>query len=77
MPGPAAAGLAVATPLMRMAGCGPAIGMPVARAKPRRPPPPEVEEPPAMAMHAFYTCATPRPRPAGQGWRAVGPLRRG
>lgn len=37
------------------------------------------EEPPALFLHAFYTCATaaPAPVPMGAGWLAMGPVRRG
>lgn len=57
--------------------------------KPSRPtaptptPTPELEvaeeDPPAILMHAFFTCASAASpaRPVGQGWIAVGPVRRG
>lgn len=37
------------------------------------------EEPPALFLHAFYTCAAtaPAPVPMGAGWLAVGPVRQG
>ncbi|TCZ56699.1 hypothetical protein [Roseicella aquatilis] len=38
-----------------------------------------VEDPPAILMHAFFTCASDASpvRPVGQGWIAVGPVWRG
>jgi hypothetical protein len=48
------------------------------RARDAAPPPPGIDEPPAVPLRAFYTCAaTPvRATPVGTGWMAIGPLRR-
>lgn len=53
-----------------------------AQRRPARPPEPEpqaAEEPPATFMHAYFTCAALpiMARPVGQGWLAVGPVRKG